>query len=313
MTLHSAAAQAADQVDPVALPYFDRYAPISDADRRTFDEQGYLLVRGALDEPQRRRVEEAVDRVYAGEERAGRLAANGAMHVLGGVLRDEAFTELLDLPATFPFVWGHLGWNIYVHHSHLDVNPPVTRDEPPAWRWHQDGYRQNADLDMEPRPMFSLKVAYVLSDLSEPGRGGTLVVPGSQRSNTLERTEPGPDGHYPRPPGAVEIAARPGDAFVFDRRLWHSRSPNLSPITRKMVFLCYTYRWIRWRDDVAINRHGDWWKGLSPLRRQLLGDADEAASHFGFTLESGVWDDAIPLRSELKSRGLLDRSRHYLR
>ncbi|GAA4223638.1 hypothetical protein GCM10022254_01210 [Actinomadura meridiana] len=304
---------AAPDAGPASRPYPDRYASLTVEDRRTFAERGYLLVRGALDEPLRRRVEQAVDRVYAGEERAGRLGASGAMHVLGGVFRDEAFTELLDLPTTFPFVWGQLGWNIYVHHSHLDVNPPVAADEPPAWQWHQDGYRQNADLDMEPRPMFSLKVAYVLSDLSEPGRGGTLVVPGSQRRNTLERTEPRPDGRYPRPPGTVEITAQPGDAFVFDRRLWHSRSANLSDVTRKMVFLCYTYRWIRWRDDVSINRHGDWWRGLSPLRRQLLGDGDEAASHFGFTLESGVWDDAIPLRSELKSRGLLDRSHHYLR
>ncbi|MFD0902120.1 phytanoyl-CoA dioxygenase family protein [Actinomadura sediminis] len=299
--------------DAPPRPYVDRYAPITDADRRAFAEQGYLLIRGALDEPLRAEIENAVDRVYAAEERAGRLSPHGAMHTLGAVFRDEAFTELLDLPATFPHLWGHLGWNIYVHHSHIDVNPPVPDDEPPAWRWHQDGYRQNADLAMEPRPMFSIKVAYVLSDLSEPGRGGTLVLPGSQYSNTLERTEPGPDGHYPRPPGTVEISARPGDAFLFDRRLWHSRSPNLSAITRKMVFLCYTYRWIRWRDDVTINRHTPWWNGLTPLRRQLLGDGDEAASHFGFTLESGVWDDAIPLRAALKSRGLLDHSQHYLR
>ncbi|WUI00102.1 phytanoyl-CoA dioxygenase family protein [Spirillospora sp. NBC_00431] len=297
---------------PASQAYRDRYARLTETDRRTFAEQGFLLVRRALDDPLRHRVEEAVDRVYAGEERAGRLGPNGETHALGAVFRDEAFTELLDLPATFPFLWGHLGWNIYVHHSHVDVHPPVSGDEPPVWRWHQDGSRQNADLDMDPRPMLSIKVAYVLSDLSEEGRGGTLILPGSHLDNTLERTKPRPDGHYPRPPGAMEISARPGDAFVFDRRLWHSRSANLSAITRKMVFLCYTYRWIRWRDDVAINRRGDWWQGLTPLRRQLLGDTDEAASPFGVSLKYGV-DDAIPLRAELKTRGLLDRSHHYLR
>ncbi|MEV5571763.1 phytanoyl-CoA dioxygenase family protein [Spirillospora sp. NPDC052269] len=298
----------ADRVEPA-----DRFAPIDADSRRTFAEQGYLLVRNALDEAARARIEAAVDRVYESEGRAGRLGDNGSMHVLGAMFRDEAFTELLDLPTTFPHLWGHLGWNIYVHHSHIDVNPPALERPAPKWSWHQDGYRQNADLEMEPRPMFSMKVAYVLSDLAEEGRGGTLVLPGSQHDNTLDRTEPGPDGEYPRPPGAVEITANPGDAFVFDRRLWHSRSPNQSAITRKMVFLCYTYRWIRWRDDIAIDRRSAWWRSLSPLRRQLLGDGDEAASHFGFTLESGVWDDDIPLRAELKARGHLDRSHHFLR
>ncbi|GAA2573351.1 phytanoyl-CoA dioxygenase family protein [Actinomadura fulvescens] len=290
------------------------YTAISEEERRTFEDQGCLLIPRALDEPRRARMEEAVDRVYDAERRAGRLGPNGEIHALGGVLRDETFLELLDLPATFRHLWGHLGWNIYVNHSHVDVNPPVLDPPAPGWLWHQDGKRQNADLDMDPRPMLSIKVAYVLSDLSEEGRGGTLVLPGAHLSNTLDRTEPGPGGVHPPPPGTVELRANPGDAFIFDRRLWHSRSLNHSTVTRKMIFLCYTYRWIRWYDDVAIDRHSDWWRGLSPLRRQLLGDGDGTATYFGISRElGGVWDDEIPLRAELKARGLLDRSRQFLR
>ena len=74
-------------------------------------------------------------------------------------------------------MWGLAGWNIYTHHNHLDVTPPALEPEKPYWGWHQDGYRQNSDpetLDTGvPRPMFSLKVAYVLSDLSQTGRGAS--------------------------------------------------------------------------------------------------------------------------------------------
>ena len=38
-----------------------------------------------------------------------------------------------------------------------------------------------------------------------------------------------------------------GDAVLFDRRLWHRRSRNGSPITRKALFYAYTFRWVRAR------------------------------------------------------------------
>ena len=37
----------------------------------------------------------------------------------------EEFAELLDLPAVFPHIWGHLGWNIVVDHSQVDVDAAV--------------------------------------------------------------------------------------------------------------------------------------------------------------------------------------------
>ena len=37
--------------------------------------------------------------------------------------------------------------------------------------WHQDGGRQNREIKTAPRPRLSVKLAYWLSDVSEPGRG----------------------------------------------------------------------------------------------------------------------------------------------
>jgi ectoine hydroxylase-related dioxygenase (phytanoyl-CoA dioxygenase family) len=86
------------------------------------------------------------------------------------------------------------------------------------------------------------------------------------------------------------LCGAPGTAVVFDRRLWHSRSDNLSDITRKSFFLGYTYRWVRPRDEYPIDWTAEPYASLSPLRRQLLGWGKDAMSHWG------VGDDDIPLR-----------------
>ncbi|TDB78454.1 phytanoyl-CoA dioxygenase family protein [Micromonospora sp. KC723] len=293
-------------------PRLTGFEPITEVDRKEFHAQGFLLLRNVLTERHRERLAAAVDRIHAEEVAAGRSTEDGTVHLLGFLDRDELFADLLVHPTTFPYVWGLLGWNIYTHHHHLDVTPPAREPERPYWGWHQDGYRQNSDpetLDGSPRPMFSLKIAYVLSDLSETGRGATKVIPGSHLQNTLDRPASLP---HPDPAGTVEITARPGDAFVFDRRLWHSRSTNLSSISRKMLFIGYTYRWIRPLDELSIDRAGPWWARRSPLQRQLLGDGTHTANHWGVGWD-GYVDEEIPLRRELVQRGLLDRSVPWLR
>ncbi|GIF20462.1 hypothetical protein BJ973_001634 [Actinoplanes tereljensis] len=284
------------------------FEAITPEQRDEFQQEGILLIRGALTEEHRARLEEAVDRVYADERQAGRLKSDGTLHMLGFLDRDEEFGELLTQPSTFPYIWGLAGWNIYSHHNHLDVTPPSPQEEAPAWGWHQDGYRQNSDPEAlvgDPRPMLSLKVAYVLSDLSRTGRGATKVIPGSHLRNTLERTEGDPRG-------TVEITANPGDAFVFDRRLWHSRSVNRSSVTRKMLFVGYTYRWIRPLDDMPVDKDGAWWANRTPVQKQLLGEATHTANHWGVNWD-GYIDEKIPLRHELQTRGLLDRTIPWLR
>jgi hypothetical protein len=287
------------------------YEPIGDVVRKEFAAQGFLLLRNVLTEEHRQRLESAVDRVYAEEIAAGRGKADGTVHLLGFLSRDDVFADLLTLPTTFPYVWGLAGWNIYTHHNHLDVTPPADGPEKPYWGWHQDGYRQNSDpetLDPAvPRPMLSLKVAYVLSDLSRTGRGATKVIPGSHLRNSLV-----PPSDLRDPPGTVEVTANPGDAFVFDRRLWHSRSTNLSDVTRKMLFVGYTYRWIRPLDDMPLERDSRWWANRTPVQRQLLGEGTHTANYWGINGD-GYIDDHIPLRRELMERGLLDRGVPWLR
>ena len=256
---------------------------------------GYVPVRGALTPPAVECLSAALDRVYEEEVRRGRTGAGEPMHLLGDIGRDNAFLDLLDHPAVFPLISGELGWNIQLYHCHLDVTPPQTTPHlRRAWGWHQDGGRQNLDLEADPRPRMSLKVAFWLSDVSQPGRGNMLILPGSHHSNTLRRPEH-PELGFDPPAGAVPVLASPGDALVFDRRLWHSRSDNLSAHTRRVIFLAYSFRWIRPRDEFGIDPASERFRALSPVRRQLLGEPAGPHHHWG--MEPG----AVPLFAELES------------
>lgn len=231
------------------------------ADQRVvFDRDGYVVIEGALTPDEVGRLTAVIDHTYARE----RGDAGGPLHLLAFCGRDAAFLELVDHPSTLPLIIDVLGTNIFMYHCHLDVHPPE-RDVAQSWMWHQDGGIVNRDLETEPRPRLAVKVAYFLTDVSEPGRGNFAVLPGSQLRNAIAR----PRDDRNEIPGAVPILVHAGDAVLFDRRLWHMRSPNRSGLTRKALFYAYTYRWIRPRDDLEVR--ADLVGTITPAREQLLG------------------------------------------
>ena len=202
------------------------------------DEDGYVLLPGALDPAFVDQLFAAVDDVWT--RHRGRSASTSALHLLAFLREDRRFVRLLDHRPVLDVIAEALGPNIFMYHAHLDVHPP--EHEPvTTWMWHQDGGIQNRDLETSPRPRMSVKVAYFLTDVTVPGRGNFVVLPGSHRRDAIER----PSGGTNEMPGAIPILAAPGDAVLFDRRLWHMRSPNRSDVTRKALFLAYTYRWVR--------------------------------------------------------------------
>jgi ectoine hydroxylase len=282
--------------------------PMTAEQRAVFDHDGYLIIRGALRPDETAAAGEAIDRVYARMGKMGSLGPDGSMHLLSAVANCSEVAGLIDHPATFPYVWSVLGWNIHVYHSHLDVHPPLGKPQPFRFEWHQDGGRQNREIETNPRPRLSVKLAYWLSDVSEPGRGNLKVVPGSHLTNWIDGP-PRRDLQWPDPDGAVEVAANAGDAVFFDRRIWHARSRNYSRHTRKAVFFGYTYRWTAIRDDTASARGSDWFARLTPVQRQLLGGAENVSGDHAW----GHYPATTPLYGWLKERGFLDPANPPLR
>ncbi len=266
-----------------------------------FDKDGFVVIRGALTPEEVDHYRDALDRVYLTAEATGRIHPGSALHQLSAVAHCPEAAGLIDHPGTFPYVWSILGWNIHVYHSHLDVHPPLTAVRPFRFEWHQDGGRQNREVETDPRPRLSVKLAYWLSDVSEPGRGNFKVVPGSHRTNWISGP-PRRDVEWPDPEGAIEVTANPGDVVLFDRRLWHARSDNYSTYTRKAMFFGYTYRWIAIRDENDAIWSG--WQGdeLSPVQRQLLGGVGDGTGDHMW----GHDPQSTPLYGWLKERDLLD-------
>ncbi|THV30202.1 phytanoyl-CoA dioxygenase family protein [Glycomyces paridis] len=277
-------------------------AALTAEQHEAFNRDGYLMIRGVLDADEVARYAEVLDRLYIEERDAGRLNDTGGMHLLSAIRSAPELAELLDHPKTFHYVWSTIGWNVHAHHSHLDVNPKVHEQQPYRFRWHQDGGRQNKDMETEVKPRLSVKLAYFLSDLSETGRGATKIIPGSHLLNRIDGP-PRADIEWPEPEGAIEVTGEPGDVLFFDRRLFHAASHNYSDVTRKIAFFGYTPRWIRIRDDIENLPGQSWWNDITPIQQQMLGGFAETGDHaWGFHFED------TPLYLWLEERGLLDRN-----
>lgn len=235
----------------------DRRASLTPEQRSSFEDQGFLLIEGAISASEVVALSAWFDELWTHR-------SDGEYLHQADFIRDNPIAwGLLDNTFVLPAVVDLLGWNIYVYTCHLDVNAPVKSSEHRSfWDWHLDSPQIDADLEpIEEIPMFSLKAAYWLSDVSEPGRGNTYVLPGSHRF-------PGGPPKVPGPlEGSIPLICQPGDCVLLHRRLWHTRSPNSSEVLRKAAFIGYGFRWLRSRTVLThdLPRTGD------PVRDQLLG------------------------------------------
>lgn len=254
-------------------------------EHRTFEEDGYLIVRNAISPELVEKATAALDRLAAEERARLGLGPDEAMNILDFIGSDDVFLELLDYPTTFAKVWGILGWNIQLYHSHTIVTPPNAVSGPgqKGLNWHKDSGRLNNELDSDPQPRISLKIAFFLTDTSELGRANLYVIPGSHLLNKL------PVDDENKPKGGIAVLAKPGDAVFFDRRIWHASSPNTSDVPRKVLFYGYSYRWLRPRDNMTVAHYME---RSDPIRRQLLG-----ATPSGWHGCSSPKPEDVPLRA----------------
>jgi len=275
---------------------------ITEEQLHDFNQLGYLIVEEVLPEELVNQLENRIDQIYQQHldsgydpySKSGMTEEKNFFYpnFLG---QDQLFVNLLDWHKTFPKVWGILGWNIYSYHSHFIITPPrkpENRDQTKPLGWHQDSGRVNQEMESSPRPRLSLKIAYMLSDCSEPNFGNFCVIPRSHLQDTLDRPTDGPMSEQ-----AIPICCNPGDAVFFDRRLWHARSENDSEIIRKILFYGYGYRWLRPKDDMTIPKKI--FRNNDPIRQQLLGGGTNANGHFS------PKDTDVPLKVWLEEHGII--------
>lgn len=275
--------QEESKLNPSCLNY-----ALTAEERKTFEETGYLIVEDALSPEQIAHLTAEFDRIYERKLSEGHNPKT-ALFYPNFIPDHDSFLSLVDYEKVLPKVWGILGWNIYLYHAHMIATPPSGNPKNDGtFGWHQDSGRVNWEIETHPRPRLSLKVAYFLSDVSEPDRGNFWVVPGSHLRDEIHI----PVDRNGQPEGAIPVCVKPGSAVFFDRRLWHAGSPNWSTeLTRKVLFYGYGYRWLRTKDDMTVSHL---WEQSDPIRRQLLGAGVNCNGYYSPT------DEDVPLRTWLK-------------
>ena len=258
-----------------------QFQKITPEQKRQFDEQGYLIRRGALDAGLIASLVAAGDRLIASQRRQNRQRSNGGLYdgFRNVLSMDEAFLPLLTHPATFSLVAQLLGPHLSLLTSHLIYRHPDPPGAPETSRmpgWHRDHYVSMRDLGHANIPRHSLKVAYYLTDLSEPNSGVTMMAAGSNQLKARIDFAPG----QVDPPGAVEPLLQPGDCVFFENRTWHAGAANLTQRIRKAVMVGYCYNWIlptdyRQQPRALVEK-------LNPMQRALVGEPVDDRQEFQF-------------------------------
>lgn len=238
---------------------------LSPEQRRTFDEQGFLFLPQALSGATLDRILAAATLVEARKRAERGVGASDTLEVRNAVVEHDAFWELLDYAQTFPLVLDLMGGDIQLSTSHLIVRPTVPGDTPATYKaigWHADAPQVVAYDDR----IVALKIGYFLSDVTRPGSGALLLARNSHKATKVERDAHG-DIAADR---IIEINARPGDAVIFQHRVFHAVGPNYSGQPRKVLYFGYNRRWLRPIDYTTMP--AEILARFDPIRRQLLGD-----------------------------------------
>jgi hypothetical protein len=116
-----------------------------------------------------------------------------------------------------------------------------------------------------------VNVLMALTDIG-PGDGGTLVVPGSHKSNfvpeEVRETYQDRENYKKLPEGAIEVRLNAGDALLFVDALMHGATERTNPGERRVVIYRYGPIWGRTRHGFEYSE--ELLARLTPERRKIL-------------------------------------------
>ncbi len=247
------------------------FVQLSDAQRQSFNEDGFLVVRNALDPEKVQRVTEASDRLagpfLTKPEVRGRPEYNH-LDLRPGLLREEALLELVT-HSTVSLVVQLMTPNIHLHSTALIYKRPETPDAPAFRRgWHRD-IRIPRDLGHQSLPLVGIKICYCLTDFTESNCGMTLMARTSHLKNeplAIPRDEVDPPDVE-----VCDVRLNAGDALLFENRIFHTAAPNRSNRVSKVLIYGYAYRWMRTEVYLEVPDQELLKKTDDPIAHQLLG------------------------------------------
>jgi ectoine hydroxylase-related dioxygenase (phytanoyl-CoA dioxygenase family) len=247
------------------------FVPLTESQRQSFANDGYLVVPNALDQDAVNNLLTEADQLCAPflnkPELAGKPEYNH-LDLRRGLLKHKALLALVANSTTVPLVVQLLSPNIHLHSTTVIYKRPETPDAPSFRRgWHRD-IRIPKDLGHEKLPLVGIKVCYCLTDFQQPNCGMTLMARGTHlRAEPLKIPKGDVD------PIGVEVKdlkLNAGDALFFENRIFHTAAPNRSNRTSKVVIYGYAYRWMK--PEVYLEAPDEQQLlTVDPITRQLLG------------------------------------------
>jgi len=248
------------------------FVPLTKEQRQSFDTDGFLVVRNAL------QPDTVAGLVDAGDCLADAFLKKPAildrpeynhLDLRPGLLNQDPLLALVANSSTVPLVVQLLSPNIHLHSTALIYKKPESPNAPPFRRgWHRD-IRIPRDLGHDSLPRVGIKICYCLTDFQEPDCGMTLMARGSHlRTQALAIPKNGVD---PNDVEVCDLRLKAGDAFLFENRIFHTAAPNRSRRISKVLMYGYAYRWMKPEIylDAPDKRHLE---KSGPVARQLLGE-----------------------------------------
>ena len=218
---------------------------------RAFDDEGYIFIPNCFSEEEIAllRIEgEAIldaDREEVWREKTGAPRTAFAAHTF-----NEVFRLLVSHPRLVGPLKQYFGEDVYVHQFKLNAKAAF---EGEVWQWHQD-YGTWARDDGMPLPR-AMNIAVFLDEVMAIN-GPLLLVPGSHKKGVLEAghdklttsyplwtldketvTQLVADAEAKHGAGIVAPTGKPGSVLMFHGNLVHGSAGNITPYSRKIVYL----------------------------------------------------------------------------
>lgn len=232
--------------------------PLSVEQLTGYDQDGYLLLEHLLSREEVERLLAELERVWAIHQssREPEVIREPAGDAIRSIFRVHETNPIFNRLSRDPRILGAarqiLGGDVYVHQSRINLKPGFTGKE---FYWHSDFETWHVEDGM-PR-MRALSFSVLLDD-NLPFNGSLMVMPGSHRDyvaavgrtpkdhykESLRRQAYGvPDQNsltdlYQRYGLAMTTGAA-GSVLMFDCNLMHGSASNITPLSRRNVFLVY--------------------------------------------------------------------------
>jgi len=247
------------------------FVPLTSEQRRGFAEDGFLVVRNALDRELVERLLGEADELAQAFLRKPVIAGNPEYNHLDwrrGLLKKKALLSLVAHAPTVSLVVQLLSPNIHLHSTTVIYKRPESSDTPVFPRgWHRD-IRMARDFGHENLPLAGIKICYCLTDFPQPESGMTLLARGTHLLSEPLRIPKG--AVDPIDAEVCDLKLNAGDALFFEHRIFHTAAPNRSDRTSKVVIYGYAYRWMR--TEVYLETPDEQQLlQADPITRQLLG------------------------------------------